>query len=298
MRVFVTGATGYIGSAVVRALVESGNTVLGLARTPDKATTARALGAEPVQGDMMDASSFEQAASGCDTLIHLAADMGMEMAASDRAAVDNLVRIASARQGNTTLIYTSGVMVLGDTGDNPVDENTTAEHPAALVAWRPGHEEIVLNAASATLTTAVIRPGMVYGGNGGLIAQYFDSAVNTGAVAYIGDGQNRWGLIHRDDLAQLYRRVIEQRAGGIFHGVDGHALKVVDVAKAASAAAGAGGAVTSIPLAKAHEQMGPFADALCLDQVVLASRSAQLGWRAQHGSFTENAAAAYEEWAG
>ncbi len=90
--------------------------------------------------------------------------------------------------------------------------------------------------------------------------------------------------------------IIERRGRGIFHAVDGSAPTVSEVAQAASQAAGAAGATHAIPLAEARETLGPFADALCLDQVLVARRSQDLGWQAQHPPFPQSAVAAFEEW--
>ncbi len=166
------------------------------------------------------------------------------------------------------------------------------------MAWRPAHERLVLGSTTETLATAVIRPGMVYGGKGGLVSSLFASAVNEGVVAYVGDGRNRWSLVHRDDLAVLYRLVLERRAREVFHGVDGVPARTAELARAAAEAAGKGGATRSVPLEEARKQMGPVADALVLDQVVVTRRAGELGWKPARRSFLESARAAYLEWRG
>ncbi len=131
-------------------------------------------------------------------------DYEAETVAADHAAVETLLDAArQAREG--TLVYTSGCWVLGNTGDVPADERAPTANAAELVAWRPAHERKVLDAAGDRLATAVIRPGIVYGGRGGILAGMFESAVEGGAAEFIGDGDNRWSLVHREDLAELYR---------------------------------------------------------------------------------------------
>lgn len=296
MRIFITGGTGYIGSAIVRALVEAGHKVTGLVRSLEKAAALRELGGMPVLGDLKEPSRYGTAAAEHEAAIHAAFEYADRGADVDRMAVETLLAAAKGAGEPRSVVYTSGVWVLGSTGERPVDEEASTARAAPVVVWRPRHERLVLDAGSSQLTTAVIRPGMVYGGKGGLVGRLFASAVETGAAAFVGSGANRWSLVHRDDLAHLYRLVVEKRARGVFHGVDGAPVAVADVARAASQAVGKGGATRSIPLEEARRQMGPTADALCLDQVIATRRSAAVGWKPEHASFPDSVRAAYEEW--
>lgn len=296
MRVFITGGTGYIGSAIVRALVEAGHSVTGLVRSPEKEALLRGLRATPVRGDLKDPSTYRTVAAEHEATIHAAfeySDRGVDV---DRVAIGTLLAAAKTESGPRSVVYTSGVWVLGNTGERPADEDVSTARAAPVVVWRPRHERLVLDAGSDQLATAVIRPGMVYGGKGGQVVSFFALAAEEGAAAYVGSGANRWSLVHRDDLAHLYRLVVEKRARGIFHGVDGAPVAVADVARAASQAAGKGGATRSIRLEEARRQMGPMADALCLDQLVSTRRSAELGWKPKRASFPDSARAAFDEW--
>lgn len=296
MRIFITGGTGYIGSAIVRVLVEAGHSVTGLVRSLEKAAALRGLGGTPVHGDLKEPSRYRTVAAEHEAAIHAAFEYGDRGTDVDRMAVETLLAAARAGAGPRSVVYTSGVWVLGSTGERPVDEEASTARAAPVVVWRPRHERLILDAASDQLATAIIRPGMVYGGKGGLVSRFFASAVEKGAVAFVGSGANRWSLVHRDDLAHLYRLVVEKRARGVFHGVDGAPVAVGDVARAASQAVGKGGATRSIPLEEARRQMGPMADALCLDQMVATRRSAAVGWKPEHTSFPESVRAACEEW--
>src|SRR5579863_119192 len=295
MYVFVTGATGYIGHAVVGELVALGHAVTGLVRGDAKAEVMRRLGARAVIGDIADPDSYREHAAEHEALVHTAFGSGPGAVAADRTAIETL--IAAARAGKArSLIYTSGIWVLGATGAAPAFEGAPTDHPAALVAWRVAHEHQVLEAGIHHLASAVIRPGVVYGGRGGLTGSYFESAEKEGAAAYVGDGANRLPMIHVEDMARFYRRVAEHHGRGVFHAVDGNGVTLAEVASAASAAAGRDGATRSIPIEEARRGLGAFADCLALDQLVLSRRAAELGWRPEHPNFLGEADKAYQEW--
>jgi nucleoside-diphosphate-sugar epimerase len=156
---------------------------------------------------------------------------------------------------------------------------------------------MVLELADAAVATSVIRPANVYGGTDDLPSAWFASARRDGAATYVGAGDNRLPLVHRDDNADLYALVIDRRARGRFHAVDGGAATVAQLARAASRAAGCGGATVGQPLEEARRTLGLFADAIALDQHVIAPRAHELGWRPAHAPFIERAEEAYAEWA-
>ncbi|MHB8417223.1 MAG: NAD-dependent epimerase/dehydratase family protein [Myxococcales bacterium] len=294
MRVFITGGTGFLGGAIVRALTKSGHHVSGLVRSAEKEAELRALGGVPVRGDMKDTRALAAAAAGHDALVHAAFEYGPEGAARDRSTVEAL--LAAAQGGAKAFVYTSGVLVLGLTGDAPADENASTAKAIPMVQWRPPIEKLTLDRASPSLAAVVIRPGFVYGATKGLVAGYFESATKEGAAAYVGDGSNHMAFVHRDDLGQLYRLVLEKGARGVFHGVDGGAARIAEVARAASEAAGKGGAVKSVPVEQARQKMGPFADALCADQIVTTRRAAEVGWKPAHPPLPAGLREAFAEW--
>lgn len=295
MRVFVTGGTGYIGSAVAAALLAAGHKVSGLSRSHESDTVLGRLGVEPVRGTLGAVANLVPYMAQHDVLVHAGVDYGLGPA-GDAEAIDAM--LAAARQGGgpRAVIYTSGVWVLGTT-PKPADEDAPADRAPAAVAWRPGHERRVLDAATEELATAVVRPGMVFGERRGLVSPFFAKAVKEGAAAYVGEGANHWALVHRDDLAELYRLLCEKQARGVFHGVDGASPTLAEVARAASVAAGKG-AIRSVPLEEARKTMGPMADALALDQVVVAPRALELGWQPKQPPFIQSAGQAFREWGG
>jgi nucleoside-diphosphate-sugar epimerase len=294
MRIFVTGGSGYIGSAVIPALVKAGHEVVALSRSAEKDRLLGELGAHPHRGTLADSNSYFLEAAKCEALVHMAFDYAAQGPEQDRAAVETLLE-AGAEGGARSFVFTSGVWVLGSCS-TPADEKRATNQPLPMVAWRAEHEKLTLEARTDELATSVIRPGLVYGGKGGLLLSLFETAEKEGASEYVGDGKNHWPLIHREDLAELYRLVIETQAEGVFHGVDGAPLTVAEVARLASQAAGAGGKTRSVPTAEAKKKLGPLVEALALDQVVIAPRARGLGWQPRLASFAQGAMTAYSEW--
>jgi nucleoside-diphosphate-sugar epimerase len=155
---------------------------------------------------------------------------------------------------------------------------------------------LTLEAANDVITTAVIRPGFVYGGTKSLIANYAESARATDAAVYIGDSKNRMPFVHCDDLAVLYRLVIEKRAQGIFHGVDGASPSLASVARAVTPR----WAKVVRPAACRSRRPAPrwASPRTRSAQLVVTKRSAELGWRATHPTLDTDSGveAAVAEW--
>jgi nucleoside-diphosphate-sugar epimerase len=208
MRVFLTGATGYIGGAVALALRERGHEIAALVRPESDSTQLRARGVSIVAGDLDTLPHLTDTLSAYDSLVHTAFSM-QEPVARDRIAVETL----SAQKG--FFVYTSGVWVLGNSNGKALDERSPV-NPLQLVSWRPEHEKIALSAGRG----AVIRPGCVYGGRQSMFADWFAAADQKRALKVAGDGKNRWALVNLHDAADCYVRAVEQRVPGIFHAVD------------------------------------------------------------------------------
>ena len=302
MRIFLTGATGHVGSSVLDALMRAGHDVTALVRNNEKAADIARRGARPTIGDLSDPTSFAAAAEAQDGYIHTA----FESAAGrwpdiERIALD--VMLKAARRPRTSgssapetrfFVYTSGVWVLGQVSD-PATEDAPV-NPIALVAWRPDHEQLVLAAGTDRLRTMVVRPGVVYGGGDGLVADVFKSAVN-GLVRVVGDGNNRWPLVYDRDLADLYARLASSDdASGLFHANDEGDERVNDIVDAIVQHLHGQPDVRHVPLDEARAKMGPYAEALSLDQVVRSSRARALGWTPGLRSVAGNVPRLLEEW--
>jgi nucleoside-diphosphate-sugar epimerase len=184
--------------------------------------------------------------------------------------------------------------VLGNT-PTPADESAPV-NPIELTAWRPEHERRVLDAASPTLRTIVVRPGVVYGGGRGIVGEILKDASNS-LIRVIGSGDNRWSLVYDRDLADLYLRLAEHaEASGIYHANDEGDERVNEIVAAISEHAKTTPSVRHVPLAEAKQKMGPYAEALALDQVVRSPRARALGWVPSLKSVSGNAARLFEEW--
>ncbi|MGB8266524.1 MAG: NAD-dependent epimerase/dehydratase family protein [Candidatus Velthaea sp.] len=279
MRVFITGATGYVGHAVALAAKKRGHDVVGLARS--EAARERLLRANlhPVMGDLTTPEVLHEMVRDADAVIYCAFAQGPDAAEIEAAALS--VMLAAIGKDHKAFIYTSGVWVYGWRGDAVVDEGAPLS-PTPLVAWRPDHEQRVLAAATReNVRTMVIRPATVYGNGGGIIGGMIaEAGANGGVVKIVGDGANRWSTVRVDALAELYVLALERASGGsIYNATHGAPVRYADIARAASRAGGGDGAIDHLDLDYARSFMGPFADALALDLQVSAQKAArELGW--------------------
>jgi nucleoside-diphosphate-sugar epimerase len=296
MRVFVTGASGFIGSAVAGALARAGHEVHGLVRSEEKARALAAAEVLPVVGDMEAPESYRDVARSCWVLVHCAEAGPARRAELDRLTVGTLLAAAGDAGGSRLVIYTSSVWVYGNRGGEVLDE-TSALRPPATHTARVETEHRVL-AARGGARGVIIRPGCVYGGAGSLTAAWFASATDEGAARMVGDGACRWAMVHLEDLADLYVRAAESPAGGeILNATDGSRSTVHECAKAASFAAGAGGEVTSVSVAEFAREVGPAAECWAYDQHVDSRKAARLlGWQPRHGGFADGAATYFAAW--
>jgi nucleoside-diphosphate-sugar epimerase len=299
MKIFVTGGSGYIGSAVALRLKKAGHAVTALVRSPEKAKDLAAAGIKLAKGDLSNPASYAATAYGSDAVVHTAIDYGPESVELDKKTLQTARELLRGRVG-ATLIYTSGIWVLGPTeGETPVDESAALK-PAKIAAWRAPHEQLALEAQKDGIRAVVVRPGIVYGGaRGGIPAGFFGTAMKSGAAQVVGDGSNVWPMVHIDDLAELYVRAVERApAGSIFFAVDGSQHTAQQVAEAAAKAAGKDGQVQTLSLDQARQSLGaPYAEALALSQRISGEKARnELDWRPRHESFVNEAAQLFAAW--
>jgi nucleoside-diphosphate-sugar epimerase len=302
MRIFLTGATGYIGAAVLDALVRGGHDVTALVRNKEKARGVAKRGGHPAIGDLADPESYRAAAEAQDGYVHAAFDARSGRgAAIDRLVIDTILEAArrprtsgSSAPARRFVIYTSGVWVLGSTPDPATEEAPI--NPVEHVSWRPNHEQMIAAANSDRLRTVVVRPGVVYGGGDGIVGDLFKSASN-GLVRVVGDGNNHWPLVYDRDLADLYARLaVREDAAGVYHANDEGDERVNDIVSAIKPYLPVKPDVRHVPIDEARHKMGTYADALVLDQVVRSPRARAIGWTPTLHSVAGNAARLLEEW--
>ncbi|HSL22826.1 MAG TPA: NAD-dependent epimerase/dehydratase family protein [Vicinamibacterales bacterium] len=295
MQVFLTGGTGYVGSAILDALLKAGHSVTALVRDREKAARVRARGVNAIIGSLDAPPRWRDAASGADVVIHAAIDYVGNSAESDRVVLDTVLPLAPP-----VFLYTSGVWVLGP-APTGVDEQAPVSQPAQISAWRAGHERRVLEAGRPGARTVVVRPGIVYGGARGIVSDMLKDAGN-GLIRVIGTGENHWPLVYDRDLGDLYVRLATSGdASGIYHATDSAEETVNEIVEAIRAAVAQAPtvsqtpAVRHVPLDEARKKLGPYADALALDQIVRSTRARRLGWTPMLRSVSGNVPRLLEE---
>jgi nucleoside-diphosphate-sugar epimerase len=231
MRVFVTGATGFIGSALVPELINAGHQVLGLARSEAGAKSLAAAGAEVHQGSLEDLESLKSGAAKSDAVIHLAFNHDFskfkENSENDRRAIEAL---GSALAGSDRLlIVTSGTALVA-----PGRLATEEDAPAATSASIPriATEEAAAALAARGVRVSLVRLPQVHDQNKqGLITFLIDLAREKRVSAFVGDGKNRWSAAHLSDTARLYRLALEKGAAARYHAVAEEGVPMRDISE-------------------------------------------------------------------
>lgn len=268
MNILLTGATGYIGSAVLASLIAAGHDVTAIVRSADAADTASAAGATAVIGDATDVAWLTSHLRVADAAIHTAAPAeGAE--AFDRAIA---AAVVDAFGGTSKpYVHTGGIWAYGN---NAAITEESPRHAPPLVAWRAGVEASLLE---ADVAASVIEPAVVYGHDAGLLTLLTSGPRSAdGAIELIGDGTQHWTSVHVDDLAELYRLVLEQGSGvGYVIGASGVNPTIAELGTALAEGAGVVASTTEA----AHARFGTaFADALLLDQQASGAKARSLGW--------------------
>lgn len=279
MRIFVTGANGFIGSAIVQELIDAGYEVLGLARSNNSAEFLARAGAKVHHGSLEDLDSLRSGAAMSDGVIHTAFihnfnNYGPSVEA-DRRAIETLG--TALERSNRPLIVTSGLALRAP-------GRIATEEDAPNPDFPRRSEQTAMEFVSRGVRASVVRlPFSVHGdGDHGFVPRLIQVAREKGASAYIGDGLNRWPAVHRLDAARLYKLVLEKGSeGGIYHGIGDEGVPTREIAEAV-------GRRLNVPVVskskdQASEHFGWIGLFFGMGVVASSARTQKsLGWRPTH----------------
>ena len=281
MRIFVTGASGWIGAPTVGQLVEAGHEVVGLARSDEAAATVTAAGAKVLRGSLDDLDVLRAAASDSDGVIHLAFRHDIAFSGdfagaveADRRAIETF---GDALAGSDRpLVIASGTL-----GLSPGRIGTEEDRPDPNAHPRIANAHLTLALAERGVRSAVIRyaPTVHGAGDHGFIATLVEIARTRQVAGYLGDGSNRWPAVHRFDAATLTRLVVEKAAAGsVWHATDEEGVATRDIATAIGRQLGV--PVESIPAERAAEHFMFLADFFGTDAPAASHLTRErLGWQ-------------------
>jgi nucleoside-diphosphate-sugar epimerase len=277
MKVFVTGATGFVGSAIVEELINAGHKVLGLARSDAAAASLAAAGADVHRGSLEDLGSLRSGAAAAGGVIHTAFIHDFlnyaPAAEKDQRAIETLG--AALVGSDRALVVTSGTLLLQRQGPLATEED------APVPSFPRKSEEAALALGSRGVRAFAVRlPPSVHGdGDHGFVPRLIDIAREKGVSEYVGDGLNRWPAVHRLDAAQLYRLALEKgSAGAIYHGVADEGVPFREIAEVI-------GRRLNLPVVaksqdEASDHFGWMAHFVCIDCPASGAQTQEwLGWR-------------------
>jgi nucleoside-diphosphate-sugar epimerase len=232
MRIFVTGATGFIGSALVPELVQAGHHVLGLTRSEAGAAALRKAGAEVLHGNLEDLDSLRKGAAGLDGVIHLAFNHDFSQfeknAADERKAITAIAEVLLGSE--RPFVVTSGTAMAANVDGKP----STEDSPTSSFNPRAGMETLVKEFVDRGVNISVVRLSQIHDTHKqGLVPYLLAVTRQKGVSAYVGDGSNRWAAAHISGVARLYRLALEKaERGAIYHAVDEEGVPMKAIAEA------------------------------------------------------------------
>jgi len=291
MKIFITGASGYIGGSVAAALMAAGHQVSGLARSNDATAALAKLGMTPVRGTLDDAAVLAKAAHDADVTVNAAN-------AGHRAAAEAILK--GLADTGKTFLHTDGSSIVGTRARGELVEKEFDEDtpfiPTPQRAPRVEIDKLVRRAAGDGVRSVVIAPSLIYGLGRGLnshsiqVPWLIQVAKKFGVAKHIGPGENRWANVHIDDLTALYVLAIEKAPAGAFYYAENGENSMSEVCEAISRMLGQGGRTQSMTLEEAATEWGegPANDTMGSNSRVRAKRArAELKWRPKARSLIE-----------
>lgn len=294
MRVFVTGASGWIGSAVVPELIGAGHQVVGLARSDDSAAALTAAGAEVRRGTLDDLDGLRSAAAASDGVIHLAFKHDIAFSGgfqdateADRRAIETFGD-ALAGSGRP-LVIAAGTLGLAP-GRVATEADGISDDPTSLGAGRHANAQLTLSFASRDIRSSVVRlaPTVHGDGDNGFMAALVGIARTRGVSGYIGDGTNRWPAVHRLDAAHVIRLAVEKApAGSVLHATAEEGVPIRDIAEVIGRHLGI--PVASVSPEDSAEHFTWLAGFLASDGPASSALTRELlGWRPTHPGLVDD----------
>ena len=290
MKIFCTGASGYIGGSVAAHLVAAGHQVTGLVRSQEKADAVRARGIQPLLGTLDDAEILAQAAKVADIVVNAAS-------ADHRGAVDALLG-ALAGSGKP-FIHTSGSSIVGTRAQgqrsDAIFDETTPITPVPARAARVALNDHILSTSEKGCRPIIICPSLIYGLGLGVdphstqVPLLIDLARKRGGAAHAGPGENIWSSVHIDDLVALYALAIEKAPAGAFFFAEHGENSMREVCEAINRMLGFAGAPSAMSMEEAAAEWGEGTAeyTMASNSRVRAVRARQLGWNPQARSLIE-----------
>jgi nucleoside-diphosphate-sugar epimerase len=290
MKVFCTGASGYIGGSVAAHLVAAGHQVTGLVRSQEKADAVRACGIEPLLGTLDDAAVLSQAAKAADVVVNAAS-------ADHKAAVTTLLD-ALAGSGRP-FVHTSGSSIVGTRSrghrSDAVFDESSAITPSPARAARVALNDFILSYRDKGCRPVIICPSLIYGLGLGVeqhstqVPLLIELAKKRGCAAYAGPGENIWSNVHIDDLVTLYALAIEKAPAGAFFFAENGENSMREVCDAINRMLGLAGPPMAMSMQEAAAEWGEGTaeDTMASNSRVRAVRARQLGWKPKARSLIE-----------
>lgn len=275
MRVFLTGATGFIGSAIIPELLSAGHEVLGLTRSDAGSAALKTAGAQPHRGDLEDLESLRRGTGAADAVIHAGFNHDFSKFAEnceiDRRAIEAMGEVL--RGTEKPFVVTAGIPVLSDRPATEDDAPSSGGSPRVS-------EETATALAERGVRAAVVRLPQVHDRDKhGLASYLIEIARATGKSAYVGEGFNRWAAVHRSDVAPVYRLALERgNAGARYHAVAEEGVTLLAIAQAIGR--GLKLPVEAIPVEAVAEHFGGLAFAVGSNLYATSRLTrARLGWQ-------------------